>query len=485
MRRNNTENDTMLLVHNYEAMLRNDELGFLAPSAFEQLVDYYEQKQDLSKALLVVEHALSQYAYSSTFYIRNAHLLIEIGKLDEAILFLDKAELYDSSDIEIYLLRSEIFAEKGDFSTAEEVLNHAKTLVSGDELSEVYLAFASIHERKERYDKVFYSLRDALLVNPKCKEALERIWLAFEVTQLYKESIQLHLKVVDEEPYSHLAWYNLAHAYYSTQEYENAIDSYEFVMAIDEKFEYAYLDCGECYFLMGMYEKAIDCYEDALDNDIKPTDTIYSLMGACFEKLGDYDRAKELYLTALELNPENDKLYFFLGGLYALLDEWKKAENLYKKAIEMRSGEGDYHLGLGLVYAQLEKQKEANEHLSAACDLAPDDCEKWVQYAIFLIHVDLPESALAVIEEATMYCENKGLNYCKVAALLTLGNRKEGLALLHHALEVDYANHTLLFASNPDLTQDAEIVLLLDAIKAREEQGERKEDRGTRGEASA
>ena len=62
-----------------------------------------------------------------------------------------------------------------------------------------------------------------------------------------KKAFGLHQKIIDQQPYSELAWFNLGSAYQGLKLYEKAIDAYQYAVAIDEKFDYAYRNMGDAY----------------------------------------------------------------------------------------------------------------------------------------------------------------------------------------------------------------------------------------------
>ncbi len=77
-----------------------------------------------------------------------------------------------------------------------------------------------------------------------------------------------------------------------------------------------------------------------------------------FVKHKDYNSAKEIYLKALELNPDNPTLLSFLGYLYISTKEYKKAEKSFEKAY-LYSKDISIKSGLALSKFMLQKFEEA------------------------------------------------------------------------------------------------------------------------------
>ncbi|MEB3059476.1 hypothetical protein, partial [Parvimonas sp. D9] len=83
---------------------------------------------------------------------------------------------------------------------------------------------------------VFDCLKLILEEDPSNEEALYKICFWTDFTGRNEESIRLHQQIIEEQPFSELAWFNLAAAYQGLKLYEKAIDAYQYAVAIDEKF---------------------------------------------------------------------------------------------------------------------------------------------------------------------------------------------------------------------------------------------------------
>ena len=67
--------------------------SLIEEDSFEKIIDYYDEKDELVKALEAAEYSLEQYPYSSALLLKKCDLLIATKKYKEAIYFLEQAEL--------------------------------------------------------------------------------------------------------------------------------------------------------------------------------------------------------------------------------------------------------------------------------------------------------------------------------------------------------------------------------------------------------
>ncbi len=222
--------DIRASVKRFEESLDNQQPVFFDVLTFEYVVNYYESGEQWKKALQVLDYAINQHPYSALFLVKKAGLFIYYRKYKQALDLLDHAETMDPGDITIQILRSDVYLEKNQHYRSERILLEAIEKCD-DQLDreDLLLELADVYEDWDRYDMVFDTLKKVLELNRENEEALSRMWYCVELAGKQEESIILHKKIIDEKPYSYLAWHNLGNAYYDLGMLEKAIESYELV----------------------------------------------------------------------------------------------------------------------------------------------------------------------------------------------------------------------------------------------------------------
>src|SRR5215218_7037069 len=89
----------MKLLQLYNNMKQGSSYTFIEEDAFENLIDYFDEKDDLSSALEAADYGIQQFPYSSNLKIKKADILIAKRCYGEALELLEKAELLDGGDI--------------------------------------------------------------------------------------------------------------------------------------------------------------------------------------------------------------------------------------------------------------------------------------------------------------------------------------------------------------------------------------------------
>ena len=233
------------LIRDYENAIREKRQPFFDQDGFEAIIDYYEDQHEVGKAMEAVDFAILHYPFSGVFFIRKAQLLINLRKFEEATELLNKAESLDPDELSLHLTKSDLFVWQGKHQEAIKLLKHVISECEPEDKEDLYLELADVYEDCERYDKVVDCLKRAIEMNPTSEEALNRLWFCTELTENYEEMLPFYKELVDENPYSAMGWFNLAHAYAGLELWQEAIESFEFVLAIDDKFEDAFIVTGK------------------------------------------------------------------------------------------------------------------------------------------------------------------------------------------------------------------------------------------------
>lgn len=444
------------LVSEFECKFEQGEVGYIDEKVFLQLLEYYEDEYLFDKALEVVDYAIAQYKYRSEFYIIKARLLLSKTKVKDCLALLEIAENIAPFEREISIIRARAHAINKDFTAAHNILDDLKLGATKSDSVDILIAESFIYEHMKDYNAMYDALSNAVLIDTKNEEAMERIWISAELSRRYEDSVQLHLTIIDKDPYNYQAWYNLGHGYNCIWEYEKAIDALEYSFIINPEFESGYLDCADTCLQIRNYEKALEIYIEA-NNKFGPNNELMVNIAHCYIYLNRIGIAKQWLLKAIKLDGYNDEAYFLLGECYSRDQVWYNAINAYHKAIELENRREEYYLGLAKAYLAVEDYNKATVNFQMATQTGPEDTLYWKEYICFLIKMGLHDEAIQVLDEAEDHTYGPDLLYCRAVTEYFLKNKVDCLELLEEALMEDYDQHTLIFEIAPELKLDKEI----------------------------
>ncbi len=428
--------------------------------SYLRLISHYEKQCQFDKALQVTNLALRLFKFKPDFFLIKAKLLISSQKPHAAIDVLEQAYALSPLDLEISLLKAKAYALSHQFDESLRIISDLKCELIKTDLTELLLVEAFIYETMKDFNKMFDSLREALILNPNNHEALEQIWVSVEFSKKYHESVQLHQEIIDKNPYSYLAWYNLGHAYSCLGEYEKAVEALEYSFLINPLFEQGYLDCAELCLQVNMYEKALRCYQEA-NESFGPDAELIVYIAECLIKLNRHKEAKQKLQKAIYHDPYNEEIFFYLGECLCAEQNWKKAINAYLEAIDLDDQREEFHAGIAIAYEKLGNLKKAESHYrkSAICGL--EQSKYWCLYISFLLSNQQVEKAEKMLIRADKYSFGADLLYCRAAFYFLTNSRENAIATLEEALAENSKEHSILLSLYPSILQDKEVMSMI------------------------
>ena len=446
------------LVRQFQNLKAGRGNSFLEEEAFEKIIDYFDDVEDLPQALEAAEMGIEQYPYSSALLIKKADLLIATRHYKDALEILHHAELLDSNDINLYILKTDVYLALDQQEKAVELLENALQLFDGQERIELLFELADVYDDYEEFDKIFDCLKLILEQDPTNEEALYKICFWTDFTGRNEESITLHQHIIDENPYSELAWFNLAAAYQGLKLYEKAIDAYKYAVTIDEKFDYAYRNMGDAFIRLRKYKDAIEVLEKVLELS-RPEDVIYEAIGHCYDRLKNFAQARFYYRKASHLNQGDSKLYYKIACTYINEEQWSMAVKQLESAMQIHRLQPEYNLAMGECKMQMGDYKEAIQYFSNVVRQRPRNISSWEALIRCLYQGEFFEEALEQVKAAIKITESKPIFiYYLSAILLALGKTKEALIQLETALHASPKLLKKLIHLNPAILRHQLVV---------------------------
>ncbi len=453
------------LLRQYENLRTGRQHTFLEEDAFERIIEYFDDKDDLAKAMEAADIGVEQFPYSSILLIKKADLLLAARKYWEALEILEKAELFDNSDINLFILKTDAYLALDKQQQAVELLEAALLQFEGDERIELLFELADVYDDYEEFDKVFDCLKLILEEEPNNEEALYKICFWTDFTGRNDESIKLHQQIIDEFPYNELAWFNLGAAYQGLKLYEKSIDAYLYAVTIDEKFDYAYRNMGDAYLRLRKYKNAIEVLEKVLELS-RPEDVIYEAIGHCFHKLANYAQARFNYRKASHLNPDDSKLYYKMALTYINEEQWESAIKQLESAMRIHRATPEYNLAMGECKTQLKQYKEAIIYFGNVVRSRPKSSAGWEALIRCLYKAGLYQEAMEQSLAAINMTEGKNIfifYYC--ACLFAVKKVKEALLQLEKAMEKSPRQVKKLIELSPSILQNTQVVDIIGRYK--------------------
>lgn len=453
------------LLNQYENFRNGRSHSFIEEDSFEKIIDYYQEKEDLTKAMEAAEIASEQFPYSSMILIKKADILLANRRYQDALDILEQASLLDGGDINLYILKTDAYLALDQQEKAVVLLEEALSLFDGEEKIELLFELADVYDDYEDFDKVFDCLKMVLEDEPTNEEALYKICFWTDFTGRNEESIRLHQKIIDEYPYNELAWFNLAAAYQGLKLYEKSIDAYQYAITIDEKFDYAYRNMGDAYIRLRKYKEAIEVLEKV--NELaKPEDVIFEAIAHCYDRLKNFAQARINYRKASHLRQDDSKLFYKIACTYFNEGQWESCMKQLDTAMKIHRMQSEYNLLMGECKMQLGLFKEAVQYFSNVVRIRPRNAIGWESLIRCLYKAKYFEEAIEQTDAALKITNGKPLFiFYKASVLFSLGKTKEAVLQLEDAMRHSPKLLKKFVELNPAILQNQQVVDVIARFK--------------------
>ncbi|MBC7946945.1 MAG: tetratricopeptide repeat protein [Chitinophagaceae bacterium] len=422
------------LLKQYDDLKHGRRHSFIEEDAFEKIINHFEENEDIAKALEASDIAIEHFPFSSTLLIKKADVLLANRHYKKALDTLEQASILDSSDINLYILKTDAYLALDQQEKAVVLLEQALGLFEGEEKLELLFELADVYDDYEEFDKVFDCLKMILEQDPNNEEALYKICFWTDFTGRNEEGIRLHQQIIDDFPYNELAWFNLAASYQGLKLYEKSIDAYLYAIAIEEKFDYAYRNMGDAYIRLRKYKEAIEALQKVTELS-KPEDVIYEAIGHCYDKMKNFAQARFYYRKATHLNQEDGKLFYKIACTYFNEQQWESCMKQLDHAMKINRVQPEYNLLMGECKLRLEQYKEATQYFSNMVRIRPKNVAGWEALIRCLYKASYLDEALEQVDAALRITGDKPLFiFYKAAIYFANGNSKEGVLQLERAM---------------------------------------------------
>jgi tetratricopeptide (TPR) repeat protein len=244
-------------------------------------------------------------------------------------------------------------------------------------MAEVLFNLASLLSQERAEETALIHSHLALRLNPRFDVARILLGEILESQDRVPEAIEVYRRVDPASPFSWMARLRIAEGFEDLERVAEAVAELEALAAErPERYEPLFR-VGNILRAQERFSESVTAYDRAFDRLPGGTTglwTMYYFRGISLERAGDWARAEQDLLKALELEPEQPYVMNYLAYSWVEkkvhLDE---AEQMLVQAVELRPEDGYIVDSLGWVYYRLEQFDNAVIHLERAVELRPQD----------------------------------------------------------------------------------------------------------------
>lgn len=447
------------LLRLYEEAIAKQEIIQLSEEEFEEIIHHYLHVNEPQSALDASEMALRQFPFSSEFCLTKADAHLELGNFEVAENLLLNNFKIDKTDIDYYIILSEVYLMKNDYDKAVMICEEGLEICESDQ-DTLLLHLAEINDYQGEYQKMIPLLEKCLRLNKDNEDALYLYSITMNILDRVDDKIDFLIRLIDSDPFHVNAWFYLGNAYKELGLYEKAIDAFEYIAAIEEDNNAIMTDMSQVYLESGQAQKAIDILHELEKNeDMNPVD--YLTMGLAYFQIGNHHKAKSYIKDALAYDELADEAYHQLAYIFYIEKKYQASLPLINKALEGNEDMIIYlELKSDILYelGDLDNCLKIYERLIQLTSAQPYYISKLAYITSVLYGLD---EAIAILNKGIEDYQLMSLYYYKSILYFVCENEMEGFLAFQMGLENDFDNHSILFEKIPELAQHPKIQLLL------------------------
>ena len=316
----------------FESMLKTDDVYFFDAEDFEDIIHHYLNHGKIALAKKAIKISLKQHPESIELKLLDVEVLVFENNLDMAEQLLDKLQIIDSANEEIYVQRANIYSKKDNHEAAVTLLKKAL------ELSEDSYDIHSLLGMEYLFMDDFKLARESFM---KCVgfdeqdySSLYNVIYCFEFLEDFEGAIVYLNDYLERNPYSEVAWHQLGKQYFSKRMFDEALAAFDFAIISDDSFIGAYFEKGKVLEKLGKFNEAIENYETTIKIE-DPTSHAYLRIGKCYERLCNDEMAKYYYYQTVHQDPLLDKGWLAITDFYFNNKDYEKALYYINKALNI------------------------------------------------------------------------------------------------------------------------------------------------------
>ncbi len=274
-----------------------------------------------------------------------------------------------------------------------------------DNLPEVHFALGSVYSSTGKTAQGIAELKRALQLAPNSDEAYRRIGRAYLKAGNTVEAVRFFQKAVDSNPYYWLNHNLLGIAYAQSGNNDKALAAFQKVTEVDPARASGWENIGGIYHNQGKWEESVAMFRKAVAT--QPSAGSYSNLGAGLFFLKRCDEALTFFQKAVELDPDQYLQFGNLAGAYKCLGQQQQASANYEKAVNLAlqvlridPKDAVTMAHLGTYYAELRDQSRAVEFVRRARTIDSKNPDILYQQAVVYARNDQPKGALEALAQA-------------------------------------------------------------------------------------
>jgi len=422
------------LARKFEEMIENNDEFYFDTEEYIEIIIYYLELGDYSYAEMAVNHALKIHPNSLEVKTKQLEVFLELERYTKAKELIDELRQSSLEDTDFLVCCAKYYSNLGNPKKSIEYCQKALELEEEENFLHNFIADEYVN-----LDDPFNALKhytSALEHDPYDDYSLENLMLCYSKLNRSQEALDFLNQYLDKFSFSETGWYEYGQFHFNKKNYAEAIRGFDYLLAINSQAVGVYANKAACYEAIGEWDKAIAVYEEMLELEYTKAFTFYKI-GLCLKE------AKKLVpaLTAFQKSLREDPQFYLAmmeqSFIYEELGNPKEALYFAQEATALSEGNVEFQKRLAFLYITCGDYEQSLNCMKKLTEAEPKRFYNWYAYSEVLMLIGEYEEAVTVLENALKAHPRAELYYQLSNCYLHLKNEAKGIAMLEKALELD------------------------------------------------
>lgn len=415
-------------------MIENHDEFYFDTEELEDIIIYYLELGDISYAELAVNFGLKLHPNSIEIKTKQLEVLLELEDYSRAKTLIEELKPSCMESTDFLVCCAKYYSNLGNPKKSIEFCEKALTL--GEEENFLHNFIADEYVNLGDPFNALKHYKMALKADPNDEYALENSMLCYNDLKKGDEAIAFLNEYLDDFPFSETAWYEYGQFYFNRKNYEEAIKGFDYILAINSSSVGVYANKAACYEALGNFAKAIEVYHEMLELEYTKAFTFYKI-GLCYKEMKQPVQALSAFQKSLIEDPQFYLAMMEQSYIYEEMGGMKEALHFAKEATLLNENNLDYQKRLAFLFIDAGRFEESLVCLKKLVDSEPNRFYNWYAYTEVLMLIGEYEDAVTALTVATAKHQRAELYYQLSNCWFNLKDEQKGIEALNAALTLD------------------------------------------------